>query len=278
MKKIILPVLLLTLAILACTITIPIPTQQATQPPAENNPPANNPPANNPPANNVTCNEVSFYLDPVLGSSYSCETLPAMPEGPVFYPQHTLVTLQGYPLSDKRIDPQIAVFSVSAYAALAPDYINPLVTTLQTLSAGGPAPTFSSSFSTGLPLMPSQNAGQVFFAHYLIAPFLSGNGIRYLTEYAQFYDPVNNYDMFYAFQGLTADGQYWVSVMLPVNHAMLQADGNNPPAGYTQDQFYAQFDTYIVDMINQLNARADNTFTPGLASLDALVASITITP
>ena len=38
MKKLIVPVLLLTAAILACTINIPIPTQQATQPPVDNNP------------------------------------------------------------------------------------------------------------------------------------------------------------------------------------------------------------------------------------------------
>ncbi len=283
MKKLILPVLFLTAAILACTITIPTPTQQVTQPPANPPEPSITPTETVPaepsgPANNVTCNELSFYLDPTLGSSYSCETLPAITDGPVFYPQHTLVTIQGYPLADKRLDPQIAVFSVPAYAALLPDFVNPAVTTLQTLSAGGHAPVFSGSFSAGLPLLPTLNAAQVFFAHYLVTPFQGGSGIRFLTEYAQFYAPVNNYDMFYAFQGLTADGQWWVSVMLPVNHAMLQADGNNPPAGYTWDQLSAQYDTYITDMIDQLNAQADNTFTPGLASLDALVASITVTP
>ena len=167
---------------------------------------------------------------------------------------------------------------MSAYNALLPDFVGPSVTRLQTLSAGGPAPVFAGSFSEGLPLLPALNAGQVFFAHYLTLPFQSGNGIRYLTEYAQAFVPVNNYDVFYSFQGLTSDGQYWISVILPANHASLQANGDDPPSGYTWDTFGAQYETYVTNAVNQLNTQADNTFTPGLVSLDALVDSITITP
>jgi hypothetical protein len=259
MKKLALPVLILALILLACSIT-PAPT---TESPVVTEPPV---------MTNVTCNELSLYLDPALASGYDCQTVPESSMEFDLYPQHTELTLQGYPLAGKFFEPHLSIYPVAQYTALLPDHIPGWVTALQTLIAGGAAG------ETSLPFLPVFNAAQVFHAQYLVVPFVSGGGIRFLAEYAQYAAPVNNTDLFYTYQGLTADGQYWISAILPVNLPGLPADATNLPGGVTPEEFSTNFTTYITDMIAQLNAQPAGAYAPSLAALDALVASITIAP
>jgi hypothetical protein len=286
MKRLVYPLIILSMLMFACTIsTTPIPPV-ATVPPVDTVPPvATVPPVDTvqpvdtvaPVATvpsvttNVICNELSIYLDPALGSGYNCETVSASPEGIEIYPQYTKLTLQGYPLSGKFFEPSISVLPVQGYSDLLPDFVPGQVTNLHILIQGG-------AIGDTLPFLPIFNAAQVFHAQYMAFPFASGHGIRYLTEYAQFYDPVNNNDLFYTYQGLTSDDKYWVSAVLPINNPILPADAVTPPGGVSWEQFSSNFDTYIADMINQLNAQTSESYTPSLAALDALVTSITIQP
>ncbi len=223
------------------------------------------------PVTNVNCNELAFHLDPALASGYNCETVPESPEGMEVDPQYTKLTLQGYVLSGKFFDPHISVFPIQRYSELLPDFVPGRVSDLQALVNGG---------TTGdtLPLLPSFNAAQVFHAQYRVFPFVSGGGIRYLTEYAQYVAPVNNTDLFYTYQGLTSDGKYWVSAILPINNPILPANADNPPGGVSWEEFANNYQPYITDMINQLNSQTSDNYAPTLAALDALVASITIQP
>jgi hypothetical protein len=223
------------------------------------------------PITNVTCNELAFYLDPLLASGYNCETVPESPEGMEVNPQYTSLTLQGYVLSGKFFEPHISVFPVQRYDELLPDFVPGRVSDLQALISGG-------ATGDSLPLLPSFNAGQVFHAQFRVFPFVSGGGIRYLTEYAQYYAPVNNNELFYTYQGLTSDGKYWVSAILPINNPILPANADNPPNGVSWDEFNNNFESYITDMTNQLNSQTSDSYNPTLAALDALVASITIQP
>ncbi|MEZ0395428.1 MAG: hypothetical protein ABWK53_03215 [Anaerolineales bacterium] len=271
MKKIF-PLLGLVLTMLACGLP-----QTVTPPPITTEPPTIEPPTAEPLTEepiqvNVTCNELSFYLDPALAASYSCETVPASNLEFEIYPQYTNVTLQGYVLSGTFFTPHISVFPVAAYTALRPDYVPGRVVELQSLTAGGAPGAYA------LPFLPIFNAAQTFHAQYRVVPFSNGSGIRFLTLYAQYYAPVNNHDMFYTYQALTADGQYWISAILPVNHAMLPPNADNPPGGQTWEQFSYNYEPYITDMVNQLNAQPAESFIPSLAALDALVQSIIVQP
>jgi hypothetical protein len=281
MKRIVLPLVMIALALLACNIT-PGPTSQppVTQPPVVTEPPVTQPPVvTEPPLlPNVTCNELSLYLDPALASSTSCETILESPYEMELYPQHTQLTLLGYPLADKFFDPIIAVFPVAAYTTLSPSAIPTKVSDMQAFLASGSLPPFTASFTTDLPFLPLFNAAQVFYAREQILPFVSGNGIRFMTEFAQYFAPVNNTDLFYTYQGLTSDGLYWVSAILPVNHAILPANADNPPTGETWEEFSNNYEPYINDMVSQLNAQTPESYLPSLTLLDALVGSITITP
>ena len=224
------------------------------------------------PEPNVTCFELSLYLDPALASSATCEVIPESTDEIDIHPNYTQLTLIGYPLQYKFYPPTIFIFPVQRFKELLPDFLPTMVTDLQTIIASG-MPGESS-----LPFLPIFPAAQTFHANFLVNPFVNGSGIRFLTLYAQYTAPVNNQDLFYTYQGLTTDGNYWVSAILPVNHIILPETADPPPGGMTWDQFDANYGVYIADMIIQLEAQLPDSFTPTLTALDALVASITIQP
>jgi hypothetical protein len=263
MKRLISIAALLSVLMLACSLT-PAPPSEAV--------PTDTPEGEPPVVTNLTCNELSLYLDPALASGYSCETIPESTLEFEVAPQHTKVTLQGYALADRFFEPQIAVYPVQGYSALLPDVIPGRVTALQGL-IGGAAPGDS-----GLPFLPTFNAAQTFRARYGVLPFSSGSGIRFLTLYAQYFAPINNHDMFYAYQGLTADGQFWISVIFPASNPILPENADNPPPGYTWDDLSYNYEAYLADVVPQLESQPAAAFAPALNLLDALVGSITIQP
>lgn len=271
MKRILIPILALSFSILACSIQIPVtPTQQpvVTEPPADVTAPP--PPTDLPVLTNTVCNELSLYLDPALASGYTCETIPESSEMMEIYPQHTKLTFQGYLLADKFFLPNISIYPVQRFTELMPDFIPERIASLSSLLAGSPP------VDNSLPFLPVFNAAQVFHAQYRVLPFSGGSGIRYLTLFAQYSAPINNHDLFYTYQGITNDGNYWISAVLPINHAMLPDNGDNPPNGMSWEDFGNGYETYISDITAQLNAQPADAFSPTLLILDLLVGSITI--
>jgi hypothetical protein len=287
MKKPI-PFILFAVLLFACSIPS-FPTQPAvTEPSVVTEPPIVTEPAvvtetsvvTEPPiVTNVTCNELAIYLDPALASGYSCETVSENTEGMELNPPYTKLSLQGYMLSDKFFEPVLAVYPVQRFSEILPDFVPGFVSSLQSLTTGAPDPIYAGTFdSPHLPFLPVFNAGQVFFAGYQVVPFVSGGGIRYLTEFAQYLAPVNNNDLFYTYQGLTSDGQYWVSAILPINNPVLPASSDPLPGGMSFEDFSNNYGPYITNMVNQLNTLSPDSYTPSFAMLDTLAASITIQP
>jgi hypothetical protein len=229
------------------------------------------------PTPNVSCNEITLTLDPGRATGFQSQTPPAAggPDDPYFAinPQYTEVKLQGYVLPDTFHTPQISVFPVQSYHDLMPDIIDPKVSELQALLAGGALPA-----KGALPLLPVFNAAEEFRAEYQVISFSGGSGIRYLTQYAQYFDPINSHDVFYSFQGLTTDGKYWISAILPISNSMLPPNGDNPPNGMSQQQFSDQFDTYIADITDKLNSQPPESYSPTIAALDAQIESIAVHP
>jgi hypothetical protein len=292
MKRIIFSLGMLSIILLACNISKNVTTPVVTVPPVVSIVPvATVPPTDSmqpdvtlqpvdtviptstetPITTNLTCNNLSLYLDPALASGTNCEIIPEIAEGMEVYPQYTRLTLEGFVLSEKFFSPHISVFPVQRFSELLPDFIPERVSTLQALNNGG-------ATGDSLPFLPVFNAGQVFHAQYRVIPFSTGGGIRYLTEFAQYLAPVNNTDLFYTYQGVTNDGQFWVSVILPVNLPFLPADAINPPGGLSWEEFSNNYGSYIVDMINQLDSQPVENYTPSLAVIDELVSSINIQP
>ena len=223
------------------------------------------------PQTNVICNELSFYLDQLVAFHYTCATVPEQLVGIGAHPQYTQVTLTTYQ-TGSSVSPEIDVFSVQTYNAdFPPNGIGDFQSALQALINGGtPGKT--------LPFLNPHESAQIFHSQYQVLHAPASSGIRYLTESAQNYAVVNNNAMFYTYQGLTGDGNYVITAILPVSSPTLPNHGDTYPGGETSQQFSDNFNTYIANTQSQLDAQPPANFSPSLGLLDDLVKSIHIQP
>ncbi|MBE0697395.1 MAG: hypothetical protein IH586_10770, partial [Anaerolineaceae bacterium] len=142
------------------------------------------------------------------------------------------------------------------------------IDSLETLLAQKPAD------AQHMPFLPIWNAAQVFHSNVQYLEFQNGSGVRYLTLYAQYAAPINNFDLFYTYQGLSADGRYYISAILPVTHPSLVEKAD----ALTQAEMeaIAQDPKYYPTTSTKLSAEPGASFTPSLEMLDALVTSLNI--
>ena len=207
---------------------------------------------------------------------------PAVPYDPMggpmeYHPAYRSITFSGYPLSDKFFAPGINVYPVAEFAAMG-DVVGPRVSELTGMLVAQPADPNS------IPFLPVFNAAQVFHAQVGYFPFQNGSGVRFLTEYAQYYAPMNNHDLFYTYQGLTSDGNYWISAIFPINTSYLQElyDSTQvPPDGlaaptWDSPTYEADMQAYYVTMIDRLNNTPDGNFTPAIDCLDQFMRSLNV--
>jgi len=197
--------------------------------------------------------------------------MPAVPasNNPPYWeqlPEYTRLTLQGYPITNSLMKPQIFIYPVKELAAVNAG-AGQIVSSLQTLIK-------SPQEMPNMPFLPLFNAQQVFHSNIQYLEFKNGQGLRYLTQFDQAPLPVNNYELIYTYQGLTSDGKYYVAAVLPVNHPSLPADqkvtGKEPP------EFTSDFPAYVAGVAKVLNTQAPGTFTPDLTKLDAMMSSLEI--
>ena len=114
------------------------------------------------------------------------------------------------------------------------------------------------------------NGIQVMHAKVKNLDFKNGSGIRYITQNNNGMSSINNFNMFYTYQGLTSDGRYYVATVLPVQHPDLPAT----PTGNAQ-----AMDDYkgaLATAIKTVDELAESAFTPDLGKLDALLMSLEI--
>jgi hypothetical protein len=186
------------------------------------------------------------------------------------YPAHTELTIQNYPLTDTQFPPQVWIYPVSRFNELLPDILPPRVSDLKRLIDG-------STWSSGeLPFLPAIPQVQTFYGHETGRSFNGGRGVRFITEYSEVLFPISNKSILYTFQGLTDDGKYWVAVTLPISHPILPADYATLPEGYTEESLIQNYDSYVSDVKEALEAQAPGSFSPTINMLDSLIESITV--
>lgn len=183
----------------------------------------------------------------------------------VAMPQRTLLWLYGYPIVGHIMEPQIFLFKIEDLAMndAAAQAAGDLQALLQSQQEG-----------ETLPFLPPNKAVQVMHAQMKMLEFKNGKGVRYLTQYANGLAPINNQQLFYTFQGLTDDGQYYAAAVLPIYLNGLPSystDTSNLPLEFTSD-----FATYVANTVNQLNLQAASDYFPDLGKLDAMVQSLEV--
>lgn len=284
--KVLMPLFMLVVAALACSLPLETPPTVPTETPA-------------PPTAEVLVTEGSTDLpteppficapDMVAAISFSVEfcypgtvvtgfvesMIPEKEPDPDmapwdYNPDMIEIALQQYPVINAYHQPVIHIYPVADYIALEPD-IQTTLDSLQVLLAGkDPSPE-------SIPFLPRFNAAQMMQGQVRYLDFRNGSGVRFLTQYGQAFMPINNVSAFYAFTGLTDDGQYFITASLPISHPDFTADNmTDPPEGW--DAFLDNYETYMDEMETFLEGENLDAFTPNLALLDEMMASFLIPP
>lgn len=224
----------------------------------------------------VTYEGISLSFDSSIANNIFSSMIPGQNMGEDYMPGDTYPTyfefsLNGYPIAGHFHVPRIMVYPVGEFRSIssyASEIIDTLQVTLSSKPAGGP--------NANLPFLPMWNAAQIFASNVVYFDFQSGSGVRYLTMYGQAAYPVDNQNLFYTFQGLTNDGQYYISAILPVTHPDLPYDGGSEVDDWMA--FDENFQTYLDSTVGWLNGQDSTEFTPNLALLDEMMASIASMP
>jgi len=187
-------------------------------------------------------------------------------------PPHHRYTIQNYQYMGSDLAPKILVFGAAEFAGFT-DFNPEKIAALQALKDQPnsiPSDTPHSSF---------------FRVRTQAINFQDGYGVRKLGQVNEGVSPINNQHFFYYFEGLTGDGQYYVSAVLPVSAPFLVADDHPtspfPPEAVPFDwQGAGTFDLskYYESVAQQLNAAAAEAFIPDLDKLDAFVQSLQVSP
>jgi hypothetical protein len=118
-----------------------------------------------------------------------------------------------------------------------------------------------------LPYLPVPDAAQLLRARaeYIDTPQVSG--VAYVTAFAQDVTKLAASDFWYTFQGLSADGSWYVAVTWVLTvEGFPRRVGGAPPRDYA---------AYLNRTIATINAADPASFSPSLTSLDALARSFT---
>ncbi|MEA4812384.1 MAG: hypothetical protein VB108_07445 [Anaerolineaceae bacterium] len=182
------------------------------------------------------------------------------------HPQLGGLLIKDYPLQGQLHDARIISFKVDEFVNMVPfvqDSVNGLKDILAQGKEIGP--------EQKLPFFPIFNAAQIFSAKPQILRTPNGIGLRYLAMYGQAFAPVDNYNLFYTYQGLSNDEKTYVIVILPIKAASLK-DQESFPAD--MDAFTAGFEQYIKDTRTKMNELQPEQFIPNLEEIDRMIETI----
>ena len=234
---------------------------------------------------NLTPEQISFDYDPSLAAETEAEIVPGettlSPDVPFFAlrPEHIAVTFSGSEVlaavdyeqdTIAGSEPKLFVYPAADYAKISP-LAGEQIEALKNLLAERPE-----SINFEIPVLPLVNAAQIFHSQVEVLDFANGSGLRFITQYAQEPRPITNAEIFYTFQGLTGDGQFYVAFFYPVATTLLPNTPADSEAFANYETFVANLNTYMPETIQRLDALAAENYTPDLSLLDALVESIAI--
>ena len=147
-------------------------------------------------------------------------------------------------------------------------YGGTMATNLQALLAD---PNFDLQQEGNLPFLPPFNAAQVFHVLEKRLDSDHNSGIRFLTLYSQGIVGVTNYEIFYTYQGISADGRYYIAAVLPVKSSLLS---DTQLTNEDLEKIVDEYQNYIGDMTDLIRTENGGIVTPSLEALDAMMMSL----
>lgn len=235
----------------------------------------------------VSFEGVSFEYDPKLfgdakGQFVSATPLQSADEKPDgVLPRHRLFTFgataKGEDATSPYLIPHISVYPIEEFKkvyALSPEMVKGFaedMAAISTIAGGSGAIGLEKELPYGLFI----DAHQSFRAHATRLAFKSGKGFGFLTQYDIEPTLVNNENLVYVLQGVTADGKYYVLAEFHVASPLAAPKPGESHDGYsiTNEKGYA---AYVAKTAKKLEASPARDFTPNLEKLDELFKSITV--
>jgi hypothetical protein len=129
-----------------------------------------------------------------------------------------------------------------------------------------------------MPLLPPPDSMMNRWVQFADLDFNNGRGVRYVSDspLRQGIGVWTNETMGYYYQGLTEDGQFYISLHWPISTNLLPDTVADAP-GDVLDQASASqesYNQYVVGVTTALNDLQPADWTPDLAELDAMVQSL----
>lgn len=182
-------------------------------------------------------------------------------------PERRVINFSGYRIQNHFHTPVIYVYPLQKLIE-AGQYRETMATNLQELLDDD---NIDLQLDADLPFLPPFNAGQVF--HVLEERLTSehNSGIRYLTLYSQAFVGVDNYNIFYTYQGISADQQYYIAAILPINSTLLSYEELTLDE---MDTISQDFTNYIITMTELIRTDNGESLIPTLAALDFMMMSL----
>lgn len=207
--------------------------------------------------------------------------IPSGPGGQGF-PQHIVLVFDGQdpletPYPERKI---MYVFPVEAYVDLYAANDNTIVadqvSRLEELL--GQADGRQVNPEGTMPLLPPPDSMMNRWVQFADLDFNNGRGVRYVSDspLRQGIGVWTNETMGYYYQGLTEDGQFYISLHWPISTNLLPDTVADAP-GDVLDQASASqesYNQYVVGVTTALNDLQPADWTPDLAELDAMVQSL----
>lgn len=231
----------------------------------------------------VSHNRVRFSFNAALADGVSVTQYAASNgEAGMPSPAFTEFSFDGYSEGDylnQAIQPRLSIYRIEDFGDY-PEYITQL-DDLSAILSQRPDLNAYAIANPGvldakvLPFLPIVPASQAMRALPQYVEVGGVRGIRYLVYLVQAPNPILEGAVFYTFQGITDDGQYYVSVMLPVNTGVLPTE---EPTAVDPNTWVAGYGDYLADFLGRITAGGGEGFNPSLETLDALVQSVNVTP
>jgi hypothetical protein len=225
---------------------------------------------------------LTFQVNPVLAQRVEVDHIPGIPveefEMTMFgaSPDYYAFSLAGFPITVGLHAPQVMLFRTAEFPDVEISAYTTELNRLQRLLAERPTLTSRAADweSEPLPLLPPVNAAQIMAIGPQFVDFENGTGLRYLALYGQDAAPVTADRLFYAFAGLSDDGETVIAAQFPLFVPSLPDSIDY--AVFDYEAFIDEMDEYLAETLAQLVALPDDEFVPDLSLLDTLVSSFQV--
>jgi hypothetical protein len=229
-------------------------------------------------------------------------------------PRHVALDLIGYQMphpSPFMGGPTVRAFPIDSYRSLIVAYSQEMakstipaanyvpdfddqINTLKTLLAKRPsAETIDIVLTQGrsdyyrgrLPLLPMYDVCEPFRSHFQYLNFKNGSGVAFITQYTMESTLIVNQSLSFNFQGMTADGKYYVTAQFPIAAPFLPHDfseelaakeGLNYDKGMFNDSFRKSYKSYIDRTAARIEGHPGDEFRPALPMMVHLLESLQI--